>query len=66
MEHAMDMQKKLFAFRLAESQAKIANRSNGTWKARDGIAIAGCTAANISAPRFIGDPLTGVDSAAIC
>jgi hypothetical protein len=34
----MDMQSKLFAFRLAEKQA--AGRDDGKWKIRDGIASA--------------------------
>jgi hypothetical protein len=37
----MDTQKKLFAFKLAEKQA--VNADQNKWKARDGIAIAGCT-----------------------
>ena len=34
----MNSQNKLFAFKLAAKQPKIAN--NGTWKVRDGIASA--------------------------
>jgi hypothetical protein len=33
------MEKKTFAFKLADKSAK----SDGKWKARDGVALAGCT-----------------------
>jgi hypothetical protein len=39
----MDTQKKLFAFKLAEQQAKDNEQKNEKWKARDGVAIAGCS-----------------------
>lgn len=48
----MDTQKKLFAFKLAEKQAKNADENDGKWKARDGLAIAACTRKN-------GNPLDG-------
>jgi hypothetical protein len=43
----MDTQKKLFAFRLADKQTRNAGESEGKWKARDGIAIAGCCQSTI-------------------
>jgi hypothetical protein len=39
---AMNTEKKLFAFKLADQQAKSADQ-NRMWKARDGVAMAGCS-----------------------
>ena len=42
------MEKKTFAFKLADKSAK----SDGKWKARDGVALAGCTELpNLQLPR---------------
>jgi hypothetical protein len=40
----MNTQKKLFAFKLAEKQSRNIDQNDGKWKARDGVAIAGCCA----------------------
>jgi hypothetical protein len=39
----MNTPKKVFAFKLAEQQVRRADQNNKTWKARDGVAIAGCS-----------------------
>lgn len=53
----MNSNKKLFAFKLAEKkqQAHVFSQKNTQFKARDGIAIAGCTLAPVGnghAPRY--------------
>jgi hypothetical protein len=53
-EGALDMntEKKLFAFRLAEKQSASVDGNNGKWKARDGVAVAGCTFPTIVPPGY--------------
>jgi hypothetical protein len=59
----MNNQSTLFAFRL--SQKKTDSGNNGTWKARDAVAIAGCTAVGVATPRYLGD-IMGNDTATPC
>lgn len=54
----MDMQKRLFAFKLAEKQAMSANQNSGKWKVRDGVAVAGCTQPNPVSQAFFPGPGT--------
>ena len=58
----MHTQKKLFAFKLAEKQDSKAD--SGKWKARDGVAVAGCC----SPATNIFWPMTslGIDHVAPC
>ena len=39
----MESKQKLFAFKLAAKQQKKDQANESKWKARDGVAIAGCT-----------------------
>ena len=41
----MDTKQKLFAFKLAakEDEKQASVKSNGKWKAQEGVAVAGCT-----------------------
>ena len=39
----MESKQKLFAFKLAAKQQKKEQADESKWKARDGVAIAGCT-----------------------
>ena len=58
----MNTEKKLFAFKLADKQAS-ANQKNGTWKIRDGVAIAGCSSKPPSALPYL--PIGVVEDANI-
>jgi hypothetical protein len=53
----MDTEKKLFAFKLAEKQASNADENGRKWKAREGVAIAGCT--NHNGALWLATPQTG-------
>jgi hypothetical protein len=48
----MNTEKKLFAFKLAEEQVST-NQNSGTWKIRDGVAIAGCSSKPPSALPYL-------------
>lgn len=61
----MNNEKKLFAFKLAEKNVTNSGQDNGKWKARDGVAIAGCTISDIS-PGFRLGALSGVDTSVPC
>ena len=57
----MNTQKKLFAFKLADKQAKSADQNK--WKARDGVALAACTSFS-GPPKFA--TFTGADTDLLC
>jgi hypothetical protein len=59
----MNTEKKLFAFKLADKQAKRADQNK--WKARDGVAVAGCTLSAVS-PGFQIGATTNFDTAVPC
>lgn len=61
----MATREKLFAFRLADRLAIAADRNDGKWKARDGIASAQFCTEPIAAVRHLPDA-AGADSSLVC